>query len=50
MTKTPFLAVWAAALALALVAVLPAEAAKPAKGGGRQETVITSTRLEYDCA
>jgi lipopolysaccharide transport protein LptA len=39
-----------AAFALAFLAAIEAEAAKPGKKGGKQETVITSTRMEYDYA
>ncbi len=37
-------------IAIVLAAVSAAEAAKPAKGGKKQETVITSNRMEYDYA
>ena len=35
---------------LTLFFLFTVEAAKPAKNGGKQETVITSTRMEYDYA
>ena len=36
--------------AIVAVAAATAEAAKPAKGGKKKETVITAVRMEYDYA